>query len=203
MAKEKDLPHNTEAEKAVLGAMILSKEKVAEGVAKLDVDDFYKENEKHRAIFGAIYRLYNKGVPVDAQTITNELINSKELEVSGGPEYLLELTDSIVTFENFDSYVKIVQDQAILRRFLTTIDNISKEYYSKDIAEISDFLATSEKKITDVTEKRRVGDFQRADEVAIKLSEELANLKTAVSDDATTGTPTGFPKLNIFLYMFP
>lgn len=199
---EKKLPHNTEAEKAVLGAMIRSSALVSEAVAKLNVEDFFEENENHRAIFGAMYRLYNRGVPVDPQTLTNELINSKELEISGAPEYLIELADAVVTFENFNDYVKIVQDQSVLRNFLKTIDTISKEYFTKDINEISDFIAQSEKKITDVTEKRRVGDFQRADQVAKKLSEELANLKTATSDDTVTGTPTGFPKLNVLTHGF-
>ena len=88
---EKKLPHNTEAEKAVLGAMIRSNAMVSEAVAKLNVDDVFEGNENHRAIFGAMYRLYNRGVPVDPQTITNELINSKELEVSGAPEYLIDI----------------------------------------------------------------------------------------------------------------
>lgn len=202
MAKEKQLPHNTEAEKAVLGAMIRSSSKVSEAVAKLDVDDFFEENENHRAIFSAMYRLYNRGEAIDPQTITNELINSKELEVSGAPEYLMELADAIVTFENFDSYVKIVQDQSILRRFLVTLEDISKAYYTKDINEIGEFLSQSEKKITEVTEKRRIGDFQRADFVASKLSEELQNLKTATSDDTVTGTPTGFSKLNVLTHGF-
>ncbi len=199
---EKKLPHNTEAEKAVLGAMIRSQAMVSEGVAKLDVDDFFEENENHRAIFKAIYALYNRGVPVDPQTITNELINSKELEVSGAPEYLIELADAIVTFENFSDYVRIVQDQSVLRHFLVTMDQITKTYFTKDIGEVSDFIAQSEKKITEVTEKRRVGDFQRADQVAKKLSEELMNLKTATSDDTVTGTPTGFPKLNVLTHGF-
>ncbi|MCQ2801260.1 MAG: replicative DNA helicase [Bacilli bacterium] len=202
MAQEKQLPHNTEAEKAVLGAMIRSSSKVSEAVAKLDVEDFFPENKNHRAIFGAMYRLYNRGEVIDPQTITNELINSKELEISGAPEYLLELADAIVTFENFDSYVKIVQDQSILRRFLKTLDDISNTYYTKDINEISEFLSQSEKKITDVTEKRRIGDFQRADQVASKLDEELRNLKTATSDDTVTGTPTGYSKLNILTHGF-
>lgn len=199
---DKKLPHNSEAEKAVLGAMIRSNAMVSEAVAKLNVEDFFEENENHRAIFGAMYRLYNRGVPVDPQTITNELINSKELEVSGGPEYLMELADSVVTFENFGDYVRIVQDHAVLRNFLKTIDDITKTYFTKDIQEISDFIAQSEKKITEVTEKRRVGDFQRADQVAKKLSEELANLKTATSDDTVTGTPTGFPRLNVLTHGF-
>lgn len=199
---DKKLPHNTEAEKAVLGAMIRSNAMVSEAVAKLNVEDFYEGNENHRAIFGAMYRLYNRGVPVDPQTITNELINSKELEVSGAPEYLIELADAIVTFENFSDYVRIVQDHAVLRNFLKTIDEISKNYYTKEIPEITEFIAASEKKITEVTEKRRVGDFQRADQVAKKLSEELATLKTATSDDTVTGTPTGFPRLNVLTHGF-
>ena len=199
---DKKLPHNTEAEKAVLGAMIRSNAMVSEAVAKLTVDDFFEENENHRAIFGAMYRLYNCGVPVDPQTITNELINSKELEVSGAPEYLIELADAIVTFENFGDYVRIVQDHAVLRNFLRTIDDISKTYYTKEIPEITEFIGQSEKRITEVTEKRRVGDFQRADQVAKKLSDELANLKTATSDDTVTGTPTGFPRLNVLTHGF-
>ena len=199
---EKQLPHNTEAEKAVLGAMIRSAAMVSEAVAKLSEDDFFEGNENHRAIFGAMYRLYNRGVPVDPQTITNELINSKQLEISGAPEYLIELADAVISFEHFNDYVKIVQDQSVLRSFLRTLDTISKDYYTKDINDISEFLALSEKKITDVTEKRRVGDFQRADQVAAKLAQELASLKTATSDDTVTGTPTGFPRLNVLTHGF-
>lgn len=199
---DKKLPHNTEAEKAVLGSMIRSSKLVPEAVAKLEVEDFFEENEKHRAIFGAMYRLYTRGDAVDVQTITNELINSKELEVSGGPEYLMELADSIVTFENFSNYVRIVQDHSVLRNFLKTLGDIENTYYTKDINEISDFIAACEKKITDVTEKRRIGDFQRADQVAKVLSEELANLKSTTSDSEVTGTPTGFPRLNTLTHGF-
>ena len=202
MAEKKVLPHNTEAEKAVLGAMIRSQAMVSEAVAKLDVEDFFEGNENHRAIFGAMYRLYNRGVPVDPQTITNELINSKELEVSGAPEYLIELADAVISFENFSDYVKIVQDHSVLRQFLKTINEIENSYFSKDINEITEFISQSEKKITEVTEKRRIGDFQRADQVAKKLSEELASLKTATSDDTVTGTPTGFPRLNVLTHGF-
>ncbi len=199
---EKKLPHNTEAEKAVLGAMIRSQAMVSEACAKLNVEDFYEGNANHRAIFGAMLRLYSRGTPVDPQTITNELITAKELEVSGAPEYLLELADAVVTFENFGDYIKIVQDHAVLRNFLKTIDEISKTYYTKDINEITDFIAQSEKKITEVTEKRRIGDFQRADQVAKKLAEELASLRTTTSDDTVTGTPTGFPRLNVLTHGF-
>ena len=201
MAK-KTLPHNTEAEKAVLGAMIRSNSLVAEAVAKLTVDDFYEGNENHRAIFAAMLRLYTQGTPVDSQTVTNELINAKELEISGAPEYLIELADSVVTFENFDDYVRIVQDHSVLRSFLQTIKDIEEQYYSKGIDEITDFISESEKKITAVTEKRRLGDFQRSEEISAALAIELANLKSSTSNDEVTGTPTGFSKLNILTHGF-
>ena len=199
---DKKLPHNTEAEKSVLGAMIRSSAMVSEAFARLTVDDFFEGNENHRAIFGAMSRLYTRGVPIDTQTITNELINSKELEISGGPEYLMELADSVLTFENFPDHVRMVQDHAVLRNFLKVINEIENVYYTKDIVEITDFIAQSEKKITEVTEKRRVGDFQKASQVAKNLSEELAVLKTATSDDTVTGTPTGFPRLNVLTHGF-
>lgn len=198
----KKLPHNTEAEKAVLGAMIRSNEKVSEALARLDESDFFEENENHRAIFGAIYRLYTRGTPVDPQTITNELINSKQLEVAGGPEYLAELADTDIIPSNFEQYVKMVYDQSLLRQFLTAMDSITSECCNKDIGNISDFLQLSEKKITDITTNRKVGDFQKADEVAKQVSYELSNLKTSVRDDEVIGTATGFPKLNILTHGF-
>ena len=199
---EKKLPHNTEAEKSVLGAMIRWKTLVPDAIAKLEVEDFFEENENHRAIFGAMVRLYNRGEPIDPQTITNELINSKELDVSGGPEYLMELSDSVITGDNFEEHVQIVSEHSLLREFLVTLDEIQHECYTQDINQISDFISTSEKKITKVTEKRKIGDFQKADEVAKSLSKELANLKSSANDSDVTGTATGFPRLNSLTHGF-
>ena len=98
-----DLPHNTEAEKAVLGAMIRSNTIFMDYIYKLDVSDFYEGNENHRAIFEAMQKLNKDGIPVDSQTITNELINANKLEVSGAPEYLIDLADSVITFENIET----------------------------------------------------------------------------------------------------
>lgn len=204
MAKRKSLPHNTDAEKAVLGAMLRSKTKMNEIFSELTVDDFYEENENHRAIFKAMERLYKRGVPVDTQILTDELINSNEIEISGGPEYLYDLAESVVTFANLSYYLKIVKDQALLRRFLTTIEDIQNDYYSKDIGDITTFLGNSEKALGDISEKRRIGDFQSAKVVSTQLSKEFQEMKEAATDDAVTdgGTPTGFTKLNRYTHGF-
>ncbi|MCR5332434.1 MAG: replicative DNA helicase [Bacilli bacterium] len=198
----KSLPHNTEAEKAVLGAMIRSASKLSDGMGALVEEDFFEENKNHRAIFSAMARLYKRSVPVDTQTLVDELINSKELEVSGGVQYLIELVDSVVTFANFNHYVRIIQDQAVLCRFLKSIARIENDYHKKDIGNVSDFLAQSEKELREIAELRKVGDFMDAKKVSSILSQEFEQLKEATTDDTVTGTPTGFRKLNQLTHGF-
>jgi replicative DNA helicase len=202
MAKTKSLPHNTEAEKAVLGAMIRSSSKLSDAMGALVEEDFFEENKNHRAIFSAMARLYKRSIPVDVQTLVDELINSKELEVSGGATYLLELADSVVTFANFGHYIKIIQDQAVLCRFLKEIDKIQNDYFSKDIGDVSTFLGESEKSLREIAELRKVGDFQDAKKVSATLKQEFENLKEATTDDTVTGTPTGYRKLNQLTHGF-
>lgn len=199
---QKNLPHNTEAEKAVLGAMLKNPVVLSDGLGKLEPSDFFPENKNHIAIFNAMKRAFFRGVAVDVQTIVEELINAKELEVAGGTEYLLELTDSVITFANIEEYFKIVQDQALLRSFIVTLTNIQKDYETKDIDNISDFLQQSERQITTVTEKRRIADFQTARDVATQLSKEFKELKASETDDLVTGVPTGFKGLNVLTHGF-
>ena len=202
MADKKALPHNTEAEKAVLGAMIRSANKLSDGMGALQEEDFFEENKNHRAIFSAMARLYKRSVPVDIQTLVDELINSKDLEVSGGAEYLLELADSVVTFANFNHYVRIIKDQAVLCNFLKAINRIEGDYFKKDIGDINTFLQESEKELREIAERRKVGDFQDAKQVSAVLKDEFEKLKEATSDDTVTGTPTGFRKLNQLTHGF-
>lgn len=202
--KNKNYPHNTEAEKAVLGSMIRSSSVFYDAMAQLVVDDFFELNENHRSIFGAMCRLYERKVPVDIQTITDELINSKEIDISGGPEYLIELADSIITFANIDQYIRIVKEQSNLRSFLKIIEEFADKIYTKDIDNVDTFLEIAQKDITNITEKRRIGDFQSSKEVSESLSKALKDLKPATSDDTVTddAIPTGFNDLNKFTHGF-
>lgn len=198
MANKQVLPHNSEAEKAVLGAMIRSTSIFYDVIAALDTEDFYEENENHRAIFEAMKRLYKRGVNPDVQTITDELINAKQIDVSGGPQYLVELSESLITFAHINEYVRIVKDQSNLRAFIKEIDKLSNQCFNKDIGNIDDFLKNAQNSITTITERRRVGDFQTSEEVTKVLAEELKQLKPATTDDSVTknGIPTGYPEMN-------
>lgn len=202
MATRRDLPHNTAAERTVLGAMLRSKAVLNEAMAVLSVNDFFSENENHRAIFRAIATLFDKGQPVDAQTVTDALINANELAVSGGPEYLLELADSVLSFANIKDYLRMVKDQAVLCAFIRTLKDVEKSYYEETIDDISDFIAQSERKITKVTEQRRVGDFQTAATVSRLVEKDIAALKEASTNEMVTGINTGYPRLNILTHGF-
>lgn len=197
-SKTVEFPHNSEAEKAVLGAMLRSSSIFYETIAALDTEDFYEDNENHRVIFDAMKRLYQRNVLADVQTITDELINAKQIDVSGGPEYLVELADSVITFAHINDYVRIVKDQSNLRAFIKEIQRLNHDAFNKDIGSIDDFLKNAQNSITTITEKRRVGDFQTSKEVTDVLSEELKKLKPATSDDSVTenGIPTGYPEMN-------
>ena len=197
-----DLPHNTDAEKAVLGAMIRSNAIFMDFIYKLNEEDFYEENENHRAIFAAMERLNKAGIPVDSQTITNELINANQLEVSGAPEYLIDLADSIITFENVETYLNIVLDQALLRRLLVTMEQINNDYYTKEISSVNAFIHDAEKLLNNVTEKRRTSDFKSSKVITDELSKEFETLRSTNDDSAVTGTPTGFPRLNMLTHGF-
>ena len=152
------LPHNDDAEKAVLGAMLRSNTILNDALARLDVVDFFEGNANHRAIYKAMLDLFKEGKPVDPQTVINELINNKELEVAGGANYLLELSDSIITFANISTYIQDVRDQAILRRFLLTLNEIQNDYLDNEVDK--DFLNIAESKINKVTELRNIGNFK-------------------------------------------
>lgn len=196
------LPHNDEAEKAVLGAMIRSNAILNEGISNLDTTDFYPANKNNRAIFSAMKRLFARNEKVDVQAIINELTNAKELEVAGGAEYLLELIDSVITFENIPAHIQMIKDQAILRSFLTTLGNIQKNYLEHDISNVNDFLTSSEHEISLVTERRNIAGFRSAKDVTASLYKQLEVLKVSDTDDTVTGIPTGFPRLNKYTHGF-
>ena len=200
--KRLDLPHNTEAEKAVLGAMLRSKTIFLDYIYRLSEDAFFEENENHRAIFKAMKSLHDKNLPADSQTVTNELINLGLLEVSGAPEYLIDLGDSIVSFENINSYLDIVLDQYLLRKYLTKINEITDNYYNKEITSVTDFLRDSEQQLSEIASKRKSSDFSSSKEITDVLSKEFETLKPTDDDSSCTGISTGFQRLNMYTHGF-
>ncbi|MGA2145082.1 MAG: replicative DNA helicase [Bryobacteraceae bacterium] len=115
---EKGLPANLDAERFVLGSILLDDAMYVQAAGALEADDF--SLEKHRRIFRRMGELQERGEKIDRITIANELMKFNELEACDGLSYLVSLDDGLPHLPNLDSYIRIVKDKAILRRIITT-----------------------------------------------------------------------------------
>ncbi|QTD50407.1 replicative DNA helicase [Sulfidibacter corallicola] len=110
----KGLPHNDEAERVLLGVMLLESDNIAQVLDNLKVEDFYRRS--HFLIFQAMVILFEKNAEVDPILVSDELINRGELDEAGGYEYLDELTQGIPRTTNIEYYAQIVKEKSMLRK---------------------------------------------------------------------------------------
>ena len=191
--KRNELPYNEQAEQAVLGSALLSRECLYNVFSSLNEEDFFVG--KHQLIYRAIRNLFDKQTPVDVLTVTEELMNMKELETIGGVEYLQQCSDAMVALSSIDYYINIVIDHAVLRRLIQSCRDIDGQYLNDEITDVNDFILQSETAIKEATEKRRVSTFQKASQVADRVKLTIDTPKE-VKTDGVSGLTTGFDKLN-------
>lgn len=120
---DEGLPVNLDAERFVLGSVLLNDALLLPAMAKLGPDDFALE--AHRRIFRRMTDLQERSERVDRVTVANELMRYGELEQCGGLSYLVTLDDGLPQILNLDSYVRIVQDKSLLRRIVFAAQNVT------------------------------------------------------------------------------
>jgi len=184
-------PHNEEAERSVLGAIMLNRDVLLEVLEELNAEDFY--NESHREIFKAIWELYKENTAVDMLTVCEELKKRKALDMVGGRAYIATLTAEVPSTANAVEYAKIVSEKATLRQLIKTSEDITdKGYEAKmDAAEILDY---AEGGIFKIGQRRQKTDYAKIQDVLlsnIKIIDEAAKNK-----DKIVGIPTGFKDLD-------
>ncbi len=185
------MPHNTDAEQAVLGSVFLSKYALQQVLEEISSEEFYLDS--HSKIFDAIKYLAEKGSPVDITTVTAELDNRKLLKSVGGVEYLTEIVTCVPTAANVSQYVKIVEEAYLKRSLIeaaTTI--VSDGFASTD--NIGDILDSAEKKIGNVVRNRKGSEFRPIQDVLFKAQSDLEELSKKKGE--ITGIPTGFYDLD-------
>ena len=189
----RDLPYNEQAEQAVLGSALLSRECLYNIFSSLNEEDFYLG--KHQLIYRAIRNLFDRETAVDVLTVTEELMNMKELETIGGVEYLQQCSDAMVALSSIEYYINIVTDQAVLRRLIQSCRDIDHKYLNDEINDVNDFILDSEALLKNATERRRVSEFKKAEQVAeaVKLNIETPK---ETKTDGVNGLTTGFDSLN-------
>lgn len=188
---DKVMPHNIEAEQAVLGSMFLSKYALQKAVENLSYDFFYLDS--HSKIFTVLSDLDEKHIPIDITTVTAELDKRKWLKLIGDVDYLSEIINVVPSAANIDEYVKIVNEKAILRRLIGEATQIVTDSYngSEDITEILD---KAEQKILNVVKTRRATEFRTIQDVLFKTQSDLEKL--AKNKGEITGIASGFYDLD-------
>ncbi len=188
--------HDEFLEKTILGEMISDPKIARNGVEMLTLDDFYVEDFEARSVFKALEEITYRNEICDSNTLVTQLKLDKTFEKIGGLEYLNELLDSFSSSANFDEHVNKLKDLTLLRRLMDKANEIITNGTSKAVPNISDFLTKAENDINDITSKRRVSNFTRADSLAQSVG---AELQRASGEEKVTGLKTGFNKLDTMI----
>lgn len=180
-------PQSIEAERSVLGGMLLQNDAIHRVVEFLRPDDFYRD--AHRKIFQAIIELYQKNEPADLVTTTNLLKKKGDLETIGGASYLSELVDQVPTTANISSYGKIIREKAIVRHLIQGATDIVSRGY-EDQGDVDEYLDSAEKIIFEIAQRKLHQGFYQVKDIvrdSFKAIEQLYEKKELI-----TGVPTGY-----------
>ena len=188
---EKTLPCNLEAERSILGAILLDDKAIHPVLERLQKEDFYLES--HRRIFDKMFGLTTDGTAIDLVTLKNELQRTDDLESAGGAAYLASLTDGLPRAVNIDHYAQIVKEKATLRRLIKiSNETMARSYQGEE--QVEEILGDLEKAIFEVASRQFLTGFAPIEPLVsavYKHIEEVANRKSLV-----TGVETGFAELD-------
>jgi replicative DNA helicase len=185
-------PHSLEAERAVLGALLLDPAAINDVVGlPLAADDFYRDADSR--IYRAILTLYERSERADLITLSEELGKRGELDAVGGEAELARLYDYAVTTANLDHHARIVLDKALLRKLILAAHTIAREATAgRD--EVRDVLDRAENRIFQLTDRKVRKDIHRLRDLTTPVIEELQRLHALKTN--ITGLPTGLRDLD-------
>ena len=167
---EYELPHNQEAEKAVIGCILQDKRALISAAEIIKPDDFFFD--ANREIFSVAMELFNENNPVDIVTVNDRLARYDKLDAVGGIAYLSALATSISTTENVAYYAKIIQEKSILRKLSTAATAINQLAVSQE-SDTNVLLERAEQIIFDVAEGRDQTDIVPVSEIMMSTYQDM------------------------------
>lgn len=187
----KVLPHNIDAEKSVLGAMLIDEEAIALGIEILDEAWFYED--AHRKIYQAIIGLYDQHKRVDLVTLSDKLKSDGLLEAVGGVSYLSLIMDFVPTSANVEHYAQIVKERGVLRRLIQNATQIISSCYHPNggVEEIVDNAERLIFEVADLKERQQAVPIKDLVKDSIETLDKLYQRKEHV-----TGVATGFERFD-------
>ncbi len=187
LSTERTLPHNAEAERTVLGAILVDNAAFNSAAELLNRDDFHRE--AHRRIFDAMAVLSEKSQPIDVVTLKDELVRSGTLDAVGGAAYLGSLVDGVPRVTNVEQWSRIIKEKSVLRSLIHAGNRIVQSCYEGE-DEAANVLDRAEKAIFDIAEKRLRQGFVAMREIVKESFRTIDQLSQ--SKELVTGLPTGF-----------
>ncbi len=184
-------PHDLDAERAVIGAMLVLETAVAAVAEKLSPGDFY--SEVHRIIYGAMMRLYARGDPIDQLTVTNELRSVNEFEKVGGRAYVFQIVESVPTAANASRYAEIVRGKALLRAVIDVGSRITEDAF-REPEDVNEALDAAEQLIYGVSNRTLRERLAPVSELAPGALEKIQRLYEL--DGEVTGVESGLKDLD-------
>ena len=186
-------PQNIEAEKSLLGALLMDQSVILDVMAAVKPEDFYRKD--HQLIFESMVALSNKNQPIDLITVTDLLTSTGNISGAGGVDYIVSLTEDVPLASNAVQYAQIVSEKALQRRLIQTSTDIAKMAYEPD-GDVPAVLDEAEKKIFDLLQKRNNKSYARIGELLPGIFDELTELSM---NGILPGLPTGFLDLDKLL----
>jgi replicative DNA helicase len=191
VSKDRTLPQNAEAERTVLGAVLVDNAAFNSAAEILTREDFHREG--HRRIFDAMAALAERSQPIDLVTLKDELTRGGALEAVGGAAYLASLLDGLPRITSVEQWSRIIKEKAVLRNLIHASNRIAQSCFEGE-EEAAVLLDRAEKSIFDIAEHRIRQGFVGIREIVKESFRTIDQL--AQSKDLVTGLPTGFVDLD-------
>ena len=188
---ERSLPHNLEAEKAVLGAVLIDNEQFNRAAELIDSPDFYRH--AHQQIFDKMVSLTDRDEVIDLVTLKEELNRAGNLNEVGGPAYIAALVDGVPKSTNVEYYAKIVKEKATLRSLIGSANKILTTAYQAEV-EPEVQLDQAESEIFQIADGRLTEGFQSLRDLVPGGLDTLEKLQN--QQGFLTGVPSGFTDLD-------
>ena len=188
---ERTLPHNIDAEKSVLGAILVNNENYFKVMETLRPEDFYLDG--HRVIYRQMVELIERSKAIDLITIQEELVRASQLESAGGITYLASLLDGIPHLVNIDHYIEIIGEKSLMRQMINSANKIMAECFDQS-EPAEEILDRAEQSLFNLSEKRLRSGFVSIKEMELSTTKLIEKLYT--EREMITGVATGFRDLD-------
>lgn len=191
--KLKILPHSIEIEEAVLGGLMIDKKGLDQVIDILNPEIFY--DKKHQEIFRVIQKLFNSSKSVDILTILDKLRKNKKINFCGGENYLINLTQKVISSAHIEYHSRILQQKFILRKIIEISSNIIKKSYSEEM-DVFDLLDEAESKFFEITQNFLKKNYQTSKSL---VKQALKRIKK-INISGFNGISSGFKKIDKITY---